>query len=87
MHKVPFYIAAPLTSFDFTLESGRNIPIEERNPEEIHSPFGKRITPEGVSFYNPAFDVTPNEYISAIISERGIARPPFNVTLKSWRYG
>ena len=87
MHNVPFYIAAPLTSFDFTLKSGSDIPIEERNPEEIHSPFGKRITPEGVSFYNPAFDVTPNEYISAIISERGIARPPFDVALKSWYDG
>lgn len=83
-HEVPFYIAAPLTSFDFSLESGRDIPIEERSPEEIHSPFGRRIVPDGISFYNPAFDVTPGEHISAIISEKGIARPPFPASLKSW---
>jgi methylthioribose-1-phosphate isomerase len=86
-HGIPFYVAAPLTSFDFSLKSGADIPIEERNPEEIHSPFGTRITPVDVSYYNPAFDVTPAENISAIISEKGIARPPLAITLKSWFTG
>ncbi len=83
-HEVPFYVAAPLTSFDFSIASGNNITIEERNPDEIHSPFGMRITPENVSFYNPAFDITPAENISAIISEKGIARPPLDKALESW---
>jgi len=83
-HGVPFYVAAPLTSFDFSLSSGNDIPIEERDPAEIHSPFGSRMAPEGVSFYNPAFDITPAENISAIISEKGVARPPFETSLKSW---
>jgi len=84
-HGVPFYVAAPMTSFDFSLSSGNDIPIEERNPAEIHSPFGTRITPVNVSYYNPAFDVTPAENISAIISEKGIARQPLNKALDVWR--
>ena len=84
-HSVPFYVAAPLTSFDFSIKSGSYITIEERSPEEIHSPFGKRITPENISYFNPAFDVTPAENISAIISEKGIARPPLDIALQSWR--
>jgi methylthioribose-1-phosphate isomerase len=86
VHNVPFYVAAPLTSFDFSLNSGIEIPIEERDPKEIHSPFGTRITPENVSFYNPAFDVTPAENITVIISEKGIARHPLDIALESWRH-
>jgi len=84
-HGVPFYVAAPLTSFDFSLATGGDVPIEERSPEEIHSPAGTRIAPENVDFYNPAFDVTPAENITAIITEKGIARPPFTESLAGWR--
>jgi len=84
-HGVPFHVAAPLTSFDFSLKSGLDIPIEERDPAEIHSPFGTRIAPENVSFYNPAFDVTPAELITTIITERGLARQPFEQTLAPWK--
>lgn len=83
-HGVPFYIAAPLTSFDFSLKSGREIPIEERNPAEIYSLWGMSEQTDGISFYNPAFDVTPARNISAIISEKGIAKPPFDAVLESW---
>ncbi len=84
-HGVPFHVAAPLTSFDFDLASGADIPIEERRPEEIHSPGGLVIAPKDVSFYNPAFDVTPAENITTIISEKGRARKPFAETLADWR--
>ncbi len=83
-HEVPFYVAAPLTSFDFELATGADIPIEERETAEIHSQFGTRTAPEGIRYYNPAFDVTPAENISAIISEKGVARPPFASVLENW---
>jgi len=86
-HGVPFYIAAPLTSFDFNLTSGDDIPIEERDEAEIHTIGTSRIAPKGISFYNPAFDVTPAENITAIITEKGIARPPFGPALAEWNAG
>ena len=84
-HGVPLYVAAPLTSFDFTLTSGDEIPIEEREASEIHTVFGSQIAPLDASFYNPAFDVTPSSNISVIISEKGIAVPPFKPVLKRWK--
>lgn len=75
-HGIPFYVAAPLSTFDLSLESGDGIPIEERSGEEITCGFGKRTAPEGVHTYSPAFDVTPAEYITGIITERGIISPP-----------
>ncbi|MCD7036172.1 S-methyl-5-thioribose-1-phosphate isomerase [Metabacillus sp. GX 13764] len=69
---IPFYIAAPLSTFDFSISDGSLIPIEERDPEEITTFGGVRIAPEGVKVYNPAFDVTPNELITGIITEKGI---------------
>jgi len=83
-HAVPFYVAAPLTSFDFSLKHGSEIPIEERADSEIHSQFGERTAPKGINFYNPAFDVTPAKNISVIISEKGLARPPFAQQLQNW---
>ncbi|MBM4086004.1 MAG: S-methyl-5-thioribose-1-phosphate isomerase, partial [Planctomycetes bacterium] len=71
-HKVPFYVAAPASTFDLRIQSGVEIPIEERKPEEITDGFGKRTAPHGIKVYNPAFDVTPARYISAIITERGV---------------
>jgi methylthioribose-1-phosphate isomerase len=81
-HKVPFYVAAPLSTFDWTMKTGEEIPIEERAPEEVTDPWGHRIAPEGIGGRNPAFDVTPHRYVSAIVTERGIIRPPFAEGLK-----
>ncbi len=74
-HGIPFYVAAPTNTFDLTLASGEGIPIEERDATEITSGFGKTTAPEGVQVYNPAFDVTPAELVTAIITERGIIDP------------
>ncbi|MCL2305501.1 MAG: S-methyl-5-thioribose-1-phosphate isomerase [Planctomycetaceae bacterium] len=74
-HKIPFYVAAPVSTFDLTLKTGEEIPIEERDESEITCGFGKRTAPEGVRVYNPAFDVTPAQLIAGIITEKGIIRP------------
>lgn len=74
-HNVPFYVVAPLSTFDITLETGSSIPIEERDPEEIRRGFGKQTAPDGVDIYNPAFDVTPAELIAGIVTENGIIAP------------
>ncbi len=74
-HKIPFYIAAPSSTFDLKIQSGAEIPIEERDPREVTHGFGRQTAPEGVAVYNPAFDVTPAELIAAIICERGVIRP------------
>jgi len=76
-HNIPFYIAAPLSTIDMAIKSGEEIPIEERDGAEVTNFHGVRTAPEGVAVYNPAFDVTPNRYISAIITEEGIATAPF----------
>ena len=76
-YNVPFYIVAPTTTIDFDMESGDEIEIEERSPEEVTHINGVRIAPEGIDVYNPAFDVTPHENITGIITEKGIIRPPF----------
>ncbi|WP_219835977.1 S-methyl-5-thioribose-1-phosphate isomerase [Paenibacillus sp. R14(2021)] len=82
-HGIPFYVACPLSTIDLNTPNGDEIPIEERNAEEITEGFGKRTAPVGVKVFNPAFDVTPNEYVTAIITEKGIIRPPFDVNLKA----
>ncbi|QHT60093.1 S-methyl-5-thioribose-1-phosphate isomerase [Paenibacillus lycopersici] len=82
-HNIPFYVACPLSTIDLNTPSGSEIPIEERHAEEITEGFGKRTAPVGVKVFNPAFDVTPNEYVTAIITEKGIIRPPFDVNLKA----
>ncbi len=81
-NKVPFYVAAPISTIDPTTRSGDMIPVEERGGEEIFQ-FGKtRLGPSGVSVLNPAFDITPAKYVSAIITEKGIIRPPFGKGIK-----
>ncbi len=75
-HGIPFYVAAPSSTFDLSLSSGREIPIERRHKDEVTHLFGIRIAPEGVEVENPAFDVTPVEMVTAIITERGILKPP-----------
>jgi methylthioribose-1-phosphate isomerase len=74
-HKIPFYIAAPTSTFDLSIASGAEIPIEQRDAREITHGFGRQTAPEGVKVYNPAFDVTPAELIAAIICERGVIKP------------
>ena len=74
-HNIPFYIAAPSSTFDLSIESGDQIPIEQRSAIEITNGFGKQTAPDGVEVYNPAFDVTPAEYIHAIITEKGVIDP------------
>lgn len=76
-YNVPFYIVAPTTTIDFEIETGDEIIIEERSSEEVTQINGVRIAPEGIDVYNPAFDVTPNENISGIITEKGIVRAPY----------
>jgi len=83
-HRVPFYVAAPTSTVDLSLASGREIPIEERAPEEVTESRGRRVAPLGVSALNPAFDVTPHALIAAIITERGVAYPPYDVALASF---
>jgi methylthioribose-1-phosphate isomerase len=76
-HGIPFYVAAPTTTLDLSIQDGSQIPIEERSPEEVRTVFGKKIAPIGVPVANPAFDVTPAELIAGIVTEKGIARAPF----------
>ncbi len=78
---VPFYVAAPVSTLDLTLASGDEIPIEQRAAGEVTHLAGVPIAPEGVSVENPAFDVTPNRYVTAIITERGVAYPPYTESL------
>lgn len=79
---VPFYVAAPVSTFDLTLKSGDLIPIEQRSAEEVTHVFGVAVAPENIAVENPAFDVTPARYVTAIISERGVARAPYEESLK-----
>tara|TARA_B100001964_G_scaffold179000_1_gene197503 strand:- start:1690 stop:2721 length:1032 start_codon:yes stop_codon:yes gene_type:complete len=81
-HQIPFYVAAPLSTLDMTLGSGDQIPIEERSHEEVTWINNKQIAPEGIDAAHPAFDVTPNKWVNAIITEKGIVRPPFQENLK-----
>jgi len=80
-HSVPFYVLAPTSTFDPQCATGREIPIEERDPEEITCGMGRRTAPEGVAVYAPAFDVTPADLIAGIVCEAGIARPDYRVSL------
>ena len=78
---IPFYVAAPISTIDLTTPDGSGIPIEERNAREVTHAGSSRLTPEGARIRNPAFDVTPARYVTAIITERGIARPPYQQSL------
>jgi len=79
---VPFYVAAPISTLDLTLASGEQIPIEERAATEVTHVQGVHVAPDGIKVANPAFDVTPNRYVTAIITEKGVARAPFEESLK-----
>jgi len=81
-HAIPFYVAAPWSTIDLGTPTGDQIPIEQRSPREVTHHGGKQIAPDGVLVENPAFDVTPHKYVSAIITERGIAQAPYSESLK-----
>jgi len=81
-NNVPFYVAAPVSTLDLTLPNGTHIPIEERGAAEVTHLQGIRVAPEGTAVRNPAFDVTPNRYVTAIITERGVARAPYTESLR-----
>ena len=80
---IPFYVAAPVSTLDLTLASGDRIPIEQRHPSEVTHVFGVAVAPEGTAVENPAFDVTPHRYVTAIITEKGVARAPFEESLRA----
>jgi methylthioribose-1-phosphate isomerase len=79
-HKIPFYVAAPLSTFD-RINAEEDITVEERDPEEICTMAGMRLAPQGIAVYNPAFDATPLELVTGLITEKGVFRPPLMPTL------
>ncbi len=80
-HDIPFYVAAPVSTFDLSIAHGSEIPIEQRDPSEVTRFGGVPVVPEAVTAFNPAFDVTPAEYVTAIITDHGVARPPYEESL------
>lgn len=80
-HGMPFYVAAPYSTLDPAIECGAAIPIEERGPEEVAVCGSRRVVPEGVRVWNPAFDVTPGDLVTAIVTDRGVFRPPYRISL------
>lgn len=78
---IPFYVASPLSTIDLQTATGADIPIERRSAEEVTESFSKRTAPQGTKAYNPAFDITPHEYITAIIIQKGMVQAPFNDSL------
>lgn len=81
-HEIPFYVAAPYSTVDFSLATGEEIPIEERDKKEITHIMSSRVAPKKTDVYNPAFDITPNRYITGIITDKGVITPPFSENLK-----
>ncbi|OLE55324.1 MAG: S-methyl-5-thioribose-1-phosphate isomerase [Acidobacteria bacterium 13_1_20CM_3_53_8] len=81
-HNIPFYVAAPVSTLDLSILTGEEIPIEERDAKEVTHVRDQQLAPEGIEVHNPAFDVTPNELITAIITDRGVAREPYTQSLK-----
>jgi methylthioribose-1-phosphate isomerase len=82
-HGIPFFVAAPVSTIDLNTPTGADIPIEERSPDEVTHHGGRRMAPEGVAVRNPAFDVTPLRYVTAIVCERGVARAPYGESLRA----
>jgi methylthioribose-1-phosphate isomerase len=81
-HEIPFYVAAPITTLDLSLKTGEEIPIEERDRKEVTHIREHQLAPEGIDVQNPAFDVTPNDLITAIITDKGVARAPYGESLR-----
>jgi methylthioribose-1-phosphate isomerase len=84
---IPFYVAAPVSTFDLSTASGADIPIEERPAEEVTHHGGRRLAPEGIAVRNPAFDVTPHRFVTAIVCEKGVARAPYTESLRALAEG
>jgi len=82
VHRIPFFVAAPLATVDLACPTGQQIPIEQRSPKEVTHVAGRPVAPSGVDVLNPAFDVTPARYVTAIITERGVASPPYRASLR-----
>jgi len=82
-HGIPFYVAGPTSSIDIDCRSGKDIPIEQRDAREVSHIFGKPLAPKGMKVFNPAFDVTPQELVTAIITERGVINPPYPMNIRS----
>jgi methylthioribose-1-phosphate isomerase len=82
-HGIPFYVAGPISSIDINCRSGNDIPIEQRDPKEVSHIYGKSLAPKGIRVYNPAFDVTAHELITAIITEKGVIHPPYQQNIRS----
>ena len=82
-HRIPFYVAAPLSTVDLATPSGAEIPIEERHSEEVVTLGGVRVAPREIRVRNPAFDITPHDLVTAIVTEAGVVRPPFGAGLES----
>ena len=83
-HGIPFYVAGPTSSIDINCPSGKEIPIEQRDPKEVSHIFGKPLAPKGMKVFNPAFDVTAQDLISAIITEKGVINPPYQQNIRSY---
>jgi methylthioribose-1-phosphate isomerase len=86
-HDVPMFVAAPSSTIDFGMKNGKGIPIEQRSGREVTEPFGTRIAPKGSEVYSPAFDITPSELITAIVTEGGILRSPYTESIAGLRHG
>jgi methylthioribose-1-phosphate isomerase len=82
-HGIPFYVAGPTSSIDLDCASGKDIPIEQRDPKEVSHIFGRALAPKGTRVFNPAFDVTSQDLISAIITEKGVIHPPYHQNIRS----
>jgi len=83
-HGIPFYVAGPTSSIDINCPSGKDIPIEQRDPKEVSHMFGKPLAPKGTKVFNPAFDVTAQELVSAIITEKGVINPPYQQNIRNY---
>jgi methylthioribose-1-phosphate isomerase len=82
-HNIPFYVAGPTSSIDIDCASGKDIPIEQRDPKEVSHIFGKAVAPKGTQVFNPAFDVTPQDLVTAIITEKGVINPPYQQNIRT----
>jgi methylthioribose-1-phosphate isomerase len=82
-HDIPFYVAGPTSSIDLNCPSGKEIPIEQRDPKEVSHMLGRALAPKGIKSFNPAFDITSHDLVSAIITEKGVIHPPYQHNIRA----